>query len=103
MSDIRTNALPEVCDSCLDGVADSYPGEDGPTFQYAVEFCVGMGATMEGHRCERQESDGEIWCNCQCNSDKAQDQCPVCADTEEWCSTWAQFRLSRSHLRRHRG
>ena len=103
MADISIGALPEVCDSCLAQSVDYIPTDNDPGFEETVQYCVGQGATMDDHRCERQESDGEIWCNCQCNSDKAQDQCPVCADTEEWCSTWAQFRLSRSHLRRHRG
>ena len=83
MADIRIGALPEVCDACLAQSVDHISTDNGPGFEDAVRYCVGQGATMDGHRCERQESDGEIWCNCQCNH-AWQAEFPACRIIKFW-------------------
>jgi len=63
---IDQNQFPEVCDSCLDVVAENYP--DGADFSAAIMFCVSMGKDMEDHLCDKRETGGEVECSCQCNS-----------------------------------
>ena len=55
-----------VCDSCLEVVEQNYPG--GDDIETAVEFCIVMGKDIEDHLCDKRETDGEVECNCQCNS-----------------------------------
>jgi hypothetical protein len=54
-----------VCESCLEVVAENYPG--GDDVESATDFCITMGKDIEDHLCDKRESEGEVECDCLCN------------------------------------
>jgi len=58
--------MAEICESCLDVVAENYP--DGDDTDAAILFCVEYGKEIEDHLCDKKETDGETPCDCDCNS-----------------------------------